>query len=253
LWDVFWVFLGFLGGSALGGALAAVLGEISLAEDLSPVISPMAVFITTASQTLGALAVLAYLSRTRGTGSFATDFGFEVRLRDWWGLPAGMVLQIVVAVATAPLLQLLFPDGPPQQDLLDVTESSDGVLDSLLILTALVLLAPIAEELIFRGILLSRLVRSMAMWWAIGAQAALFALIHLGDPNAIAAIPGIMIIGMVLGYAAIKTGSLSVPLYLHAGVNLAAALLLLFGGAIVDWLDEMAGIEQTESLIRLLF
>ncbi len=93
----------------------------------------------------------------------------------------------------------------------------------------------------------------MAVWWAIAVQAAVFALIHLADPEAIAAIPGLFLIAVVLGYAAIRTGSLSLPLFLHAGVNLTAALLLLYGEPLLDWLDEMSGLEPAESLIRALF
>jgi len=90
------------------------------------------------------------------------------------------------------------------------------------------------------------------VWWAIITQAAVFALIHLADPEAIAALPGLFLIAVVLGYAALRVGNISLSLTLHAGVNLTAALLLLFGGPLLEWLDEMAGLEPAESVIRFV-
>ncbi len=251
--QVFFALLGFVLGGGIGGIIAIALGEISVTADGTTEVSSVGIFITVVAQVGGALLVLAYLSRTKGTGSFAADFGLRVRLRHWWGIPAGAGLQVGAALVTAPLIQLLFPEGPPQQSIAGVTEGTDSALGVVLILLSLVVLAPLAEELIFRGMLLSRLVRSMAMWWAIVVQAAVFALIHLADPEAIAAIPGLFLIAAVLGYAAIKTGSLSLPIFLHAGVNLTAALLLLYGEPLLDWLDELSGLEPAESLIRALF
>ncbi len=251
--QVFFALLGWVLAGGIGGIVAIALGEISLTAGGTTEVSSLGVFIAVGAQVGGALIVLAYLSRTRGTGSFATDFGLQLRLGHWWGIPAGAGLQIGAALVTAPLIQLLFPEGPPQQRIAGVTEGTDSAFGAVLILLSLVVLAPLGEELIFRGMLLSRLVRSMAVWWAIAVQAAVFALIHLTDPEAIAAIPGLFLIAVVLGYAAIRTGSLSLPLFLHAGVNLTAALLLLYGEPLLDWLDEMSGLEPAESLIRALF
>lgn len=244
-----WHFVAVLGGGVLASAVVGVAFVlIQGTDELSTTLILWSVVI----QHLGSLTVLAYLSQTRGTGSFATDFGFALRLEHWWGLPAGAALQIGAAIVTAPLIRALFPEGPPQQSLVTVSEESSTLLEVVLLLFALVLLAPLMEELTFRGILLSRLLRSMAVWLAIGAQAATFALIHLADPEAIAALPGLFLIALVLGYAALKTGNLSLPLTLHAGVNLTAALLLLYGGRLLEWLDEMAGLEPAESVLRLL-
>lgn len=237
------------GGGLVGAFIAgAVVGAISGLE-----VTVSAFVWTFVGQATGNLVVLAYLSRTRGTGSFATDFGFELRLEHWWGLPAGAALQFVAAILSAPLVRVLFPDGAPEQSIVTITEGTETVVDAILILVAVGLLAPVVEEILFRGMLLSRLVRSMGMWWAIVAQAAIFAGLHLADPNAIAAIPGLFLIGAVLGYAATKTGSLSLPITLHAGVNLTAGLLLIYGGELVEWLDRMSGLEPAESVIRFIF
>ncbi len=234
------------------GVLAAGVVGLAIIAIQGPELTTTLLLWSVLVQQIASLLAMVYRSRTRGTGSFLTDFGFALKLQHWWGIPAGVALQIGVAIVTTPLIQLLFPDGPPEQAMLSVIEESQTFVEIALLLVALVILAPLTEELIFRGILLSRLLRSMALWWAIITQAAVFALIHLSKPEAIAVLPGLFLIALVLGYAALKTGNLSLPLTLHAGVNLTAVLLLLFGGPLLEWLDEMAGLEPVESVIRLL-
>ncbi|GMQ85032.1 MAG: type II CAAX endopeptidase family protein [Acidimicrobiia bacterium] len=233
-------------GGGLAGAVVAGIGVVLLYGAELTVVGFVLAF---AGQATGSLLVLAYLSRKTGTGSFAADFGFELHLRDWWGLPAGAVLQFAAALVTAPLVQLFFPEGAPQQEVASIAEGSETIIEVLLILFAVGILAPVVEELTFRGMLLSRLVRSMSRWWAIAAQAGVFAGIHLLDPNATVVLPGLFLIGFVLGYAAIRKGSLSLPIFLHAGVNLTAGLLLVFGDDLVNWLD---GLQPAESLVRMI-
>ena len=240
-------FILVLGAGLVAAAIASIAIVAAGAE-----LTITALVWTIIAQNVGSLLALLYLSRRKGTGNLATDFGLEIHLRHWWGLPAGAALQFAAAILTAPLVRLLFPDGPPQQGIVTITEESQTVFDAALLIVALGILAPLWEEMTFRGMLLSRLVRSMAVWSAIMTQAAVFALIHLADPQAIAAIPGLFLIAAVLGYAALKSGNLSLPITLHAGVNLTAALLLLYGGDLLVWLEEFSGVEPTEALLRLV-
>jgi membrane protease YdiL (CAAX protease family) len=234
-----------------GGVIAATVASIVILMIQGPELTTTLILWTVVVQNVGSIAVLLYLSRTRGTGSLATDFGLAIRLEYWWGLPAGAALQFAAAIVTAPLITLLFPNGAPEQEMITITETSRGAVQVVLLLLALVVLAPISEEMTFRGLLLSRTLRSMALWLAIITQAAVFALIHLADPSAIAAVPGLFLIALVLGYAAIRTGDISLSLTLHAGVNLTAAVLLLYGGDLLTKLEEMTG-GATESMISFL-
>ncbi len=59
-------------------------------------------------------------------------------------------------------------------------------------------------------------------------SAAVFAAIHLVDPVAIYAVPGLFLIGIALGWFALATGDLSLPIAVHAGVNLTAVVLITF-------------------------
>ena len=81
---------------------------------------------------------------------------------------------------------------------------------------------------------------------------AVFAGIHLLDPSAIAAVPGLFIIGVVLGWMAVRQGNLSRAILTHVGVNLTAALLLIFGDEIAEWAERIVeDLEQVEAVIRL--
>lgn len=93
----------------------------------------------------------------------------------------------------------------------------------LLLWVALVLAGPVFEETLFRGFMISGLVRS---WFGMSGAAALTALawaaIHLQyDWCGIATI---FAFGLLLAAARIKTDSLVTPLLLHAAANLFATL-----------------------------
>lgn len=199
------------------------------------------------------LLAMVALSRTRGTGSLAADFGLRLRLGDVWALFAGMGLQIGVALLMAPLIQLLYPEGPPSQEVADLTAESSTVLEGALIIGTVGLLAPLVEEMMFRGMLLSRASRSLRTVWAVVVTSAVFAGVHLLDPNAIAALPGLFIIGVVLAIVAFRRGDLSLAIPLHAGVNLTAALILIFGDQLANRLTDLQeNLEQVDAVVRAL-
>lgn len=80
-----------------------------------------------------------------------------------------------------------------------------------------VILAPIAEELMFRGVILRRL-SNISGTFAIFVSAAIFGMMH---GNLLQTILG-FIIGIVFGYAAVKTGSLLLPIAGHMFINACA-------------------------------
>ena len=235
----------------IAGIFGALLTTAAVVIFMGSELTVMAFTASFAGQAGGNLIAMWVLSITRGTGSFRRDFGLTIEIRHWWGIPAGFGLQVAVVLITAPLLELLFPDGAPQQEVASLTEDTTTLIERLLIVLMVGVAAPVVEEMLFRGMLLSRLVRSMSPMWAVLVQALLFGAIHLLDPSAIAALPGLVIIGAVLGYAAIRTGNLSLSIMLHAGVNLTAAIALMFGPELTDWLEEVAESGGVEGLVKL--
>lgn len=229
------------------GLLGAIFGAVLVAAfgmDIDSVWTNLGVLF--GFQVLAYLAAMAYLSSRLGTGNWATDYGLRFTASNLWGIPGGLVLQIVVGLALAPLVSWLGGDDPPQQEVGEIIADATGTGSTVLIFIAVVVFAPLVEELLYRGMLLSWLRRVMPAWGAVAISALVFAGVHLLDPNAWLVVPGLFLIGVALGYVALRTGSIGLPIMLHAGVNLTAVLLALFGDEIVERLEEMQ--EQLETL-----
>ena len=233
------------------GLMGAVFGALLVTAfdlDLDSVLTNLGVLF--GFQVLGYLAAMAYLSTRVGTGNWATDYGLRFKASNLWGIPGGLALQIVVGLALAPLVSWLGGDDPPQQEVGEIIADATGAGSTVLVFVAVVVFAPLVEELLYRGMLLSWLRRVMPAWGAVAISALVFAGVHLLDPNAWLVVPGLFLIGLALGYVALRTGSLGLPIMLHAGVNLTAMLLALFGDEVVDRLEEMQ--EQLETLAALV-
>jgi membrane protease YdiL (CAAX protease family) len=218
----------FFGG--LAGAVVAFAVATAVNGGEQPAEVP-ALVVSSAAQAVVIVGMLVYMSRSRGTGSWDLDFGLRFEGRDWAGVLMGLVLQLVVILLVLlPLALLLGIEDPPQQDVADVAGGAAGMVERIAVLLVIVVVAPLTEEILFRGVLLSRLRRSMKPTSAVTISAALFAGIHLIDPDAAFVVPGPFVIGLVLGYQALRTGRLGLSIMTHAGVNLLAAVALLF-----DW------------------
>lgn len=88
-------------------------------------------------------------------------------------------------------------------------------------------LAPIGEELLFRGILLPQLTQVMKPWGAIAISALLFGVLH--EAHGVARI-GPMAIGVILGWVRLRSGTLSAPIAIHMIINATALGLAWFAG-----------------------
>jgi len=207
---------GLIGAVVLGALAVAALGvpEDDVADDVG-------VFLATiVGQTAIVVGVLALVSRSKGRGSLRRDFGLTVRLRDAGWLAAGVGLQIALGLALYPLAQLY--DRDDSQTVVELLEDASGP-GLVLFAAAVVVLAPLAEELLFRGALLRALMRRLNPAWAVFVSALVFALVHpLGDPEvgSVIVVPAILTLGVVSGYLAVRSGDLSRSIMLHAGFNL---------------------------------
>jgi membrane protease YdiL (CAAX protease family) len=65
---------------------------------------------------------------------------------------------------------------------------------------------------------------------AVGLSALLFASAHLLDPGAVLVLPGLLLVGIVSGILAVRSGDLSRPILLHVGFNVLVVVVAL-GGA----------------------
>jgi uncharacterized protein len=174
-------------------------------------------------------------SRTQGTRHFLRDLGVRFRLIDLVGIGIGIGGQILVALMYAPFQHEIHDFNGPSQKL---TGASHGG-GFLIIAIAVVLLAPAAEELFFRGLLLKGLVRLFTPLGAgrgaaraAGVVAAvildglLFGLAH-GEWVQLA---GLAAFGMVLAAVSYRTGRLGMNMVAHSTFNLVAILAIAYNG-----------------------
>jgi membrane protease YdiL (CAAX protease family) len=95
-----------------------------------------------------------------------------------------------------------------------------------------VILAPVAEELFFRGLLLRGLWRSFGSRTAILVSAVVFGLSHFAGPTVQTVLPilATTALGLVLGWVFLRTRNLAVPVMVHVLQNALAVGLVLGGG-----------------------
>ena len=84
-------------------------------------------------------------------------------------------------------------------------------------------LAPLFEEIIFRGLLLPVLARRYGVWAGLLVTSFLFAIIHGHLPSFVT----LFGLSMALGAAHLYTGSLTVPVAMHAIFNAITTAILL--------------------------
>lgn len=163
-------------------------------------------------------------SRRRGTGSLSDDLGLRVEKGDVVpGILAGMGSQFVLL----PLLYLPFELLNGDLDVSEKAEETLGVASggSLLLLGVLVvLIAPIVEELFFRGLLQRTLGQWVPPLAAVGLSALVFGVTHFQPLQLL----GLVAFGCVLGFLAQRAGRLGPSLIAHMSFNASSVLVIVF-------------------------
>jgi membrane protease YdiL (CAAX protease family) len=86
-------------------------------------------------------------------------------------------------------------------------------------------LGPLVEELLFRGALLSALLRRMHAGWAVAVSSLLFACVHLPDLGFLwYAVPNLALLAAVLAWLRLRSGSLWPAVVAHGVNNLLAVV-----------------------------
>ena len=160
--------------------------------------------------------------------SVRTQFGFD-RVKPGKALTWCLLIFGAVMLVETPLLDfsvwaldaLRMPH--PEQQAVETFRKENQVSAILWLMLQAVFLAPVIEELFFRGFFMTFLKNYTSTWLAIILSAGVFAFAHL---NLGIALP-LWFLGIVLGAVYEHTGSLIVPIGIHACFNLATSLSLL--------------------------
>jgi membrane protease YdiL (CAAX protease family) len=161
---------------------------------------------------------------------------FQLRLRfgfiaqPWWrsagmaalGLVLCWVVLGVVVSATQPLLHKLAGVELSPQSLVQQAPDITDPLARVLMVVTLCIGAPVMEEFIFRGVLYSVAARFTHPLYACAASSVLFGVIH---GNLMGLLP-LSVLGVLFVEAYRRSGTLLVPILMHAGYNLTTFILL---------------------------
>jgi len=128
------------------------------------------------------------------------------------------ILPVCVAALVVSISALRLVQAPVQTHpvLETVQRTRDPSVVALLCVQA-VIVAPVVEEFLFRGLLMWALARATGMIAALVVSSVLFAVIHVtAEPQAVAPL---FFLGMALGYVAYRTRSLVAPIIAHGLFN----------------------------------
>ena len=163
-------------------------------------------------------------NRRTAQAQFGLDRLEPARLVNW-----SLVVFGAVALVETPLtlfstwLLDAFRVLHPEQQSVETFRQYNQSSTILLFMFQAVLLFPVIEELFFRGFLLTFLKNYTSTWLAIVLSGGVFAFAHLN----LGAVLPLWFLGVVLGLVYEHTGSLLLPMGIHACFNLATALSLL--------------------------
>lgn len=222
-WGDLLAFLGiFLLCTLISGII--VIPLLRLSDSISQQAVTFVSYLVQFSLTIG---LLLFYRRSRGGEGRLLKFSFK-----WFNAALilwGVLLVFMIGVVIEPLLDI-FPDS-----YLEMLNQAVGRGGWAIVTTIIV--APIMEEILFRGIILESVRSRFGTMRSILISAAIFGIIHIIPQQVINA----FFVGLVLGFIYVKTESIFSVMILHA-INNALAYLqtVIFGDQLLS-MKEMIG------------
>lgn len=207
----------------IGVALADAVERVD-GEELSGIVRISAT-IAAAAAGLAVLPVL--LLRRRGAGDLAAlrrpsaDDAI-------WGL-GGMVAAWLAVYAYALIVEVIGVEALEPVSAISESSLYDHVSVIVLVGISAVLIAPLAEELFFRGFLLGGLSRAWSAVPALVLSSALFSALHFDVGSLIP----FMLAGLLFGALYVRTGGVTAPVIAHFGFNVVGYFGSLFNQGVL--------------------
>lgn len=226
-----WVLAGFVLSSAIVALIVWILTEVgvsftALNQTILNTILALAVYILTLIIVVG----VPWLIKK---SSFTKDEAGLTRLPSWMDIlmaPAGFIVYFIVSgILTFTVTQLVpgFDTSEVQQTgFEDISQRYEYILA----FATLVVLAPVAEEVLFRGYLYGKLRKYVPIWVAILATSALFGLVH-GQWNV-----GLDVFALSIILCSLRevTGNIWAGILLHMLKNGVAFYFLFINTSLLD-------------------
>lgn len=187
--------------------------------------SPFAALISAMVGLMAVQALLGWLSPARVPVVTAARLGGDPAIPWAVATTAGLralTLLLPTMLAAALLSALLLPQTDQLHAAVDLSLARSDAVGLIAMGLAAVVVAPLAEELLFRGIVFRQIRQRLGFAPALLTSSLLFAVMH-GDPSQMLTY-SVLGGGFALGYA--WTGSLWTPVIMHAVWNLATVVLM---------------------------
>lgn len=234
--DGLWGALGFLALAIFLANLLVLIYIVATHEKTSLAGLSVGDLITSSIGTWsGFLGGAYFVAKRRGTGSLRRDYGlkFNLKIDLPIGILSGVLLQLVVIPLLYQPLESVIPNlqkqlsGPANQ----ITSSAHGLsIDTIVVGLIIVVGAPFAEEIFFRGLLLGSIgykTRKMTVFVGnlitVVSSAIIFALAHVEPLQTL----GLFAVGIVLAVYRIKLKRLGAGIVTHASFNLVTFIALV--------------------------
>ncbi len=215
----------FLALALVGRGVASVpMDRLGLDETRGRVLGVVVVQALWLAMSLGVARLTFPLGLRRGLGLSA---------RHWFldGLRGGAAYLAVLPVVVLLLWAMTLLPGAPVHPMIDAMPKVSAGWKAVVFLSA-GLLAPLCEEVFFRGLVQSMFRRYFrGAWPGLLLASAWFAVSHVdGEGKGVHWVPPLFALGVVLGYNYERTGRLLAPIVTHAALNSITLLSLLVYG-----------------------
>ncbi len=213
--------------TAAGTELGRTAMQIGKGVALNDFRIPIPVLVLMNAPLWGCLIVVPLWARRDGL-DWRRDLRWSVTRRD---IPMGLVIGAMAQFALIPLYEVVFlvfgerdVDGVARDLFAGVNSSTD--IAFLVLMT--VIAAPIAEEIVYRGLLFHALRDAWApKSGAISGAVILSSLIFAGSHFQLIQFPGLVFFAVIAAVAVHRTGRLGTAIWAHVGFNLTTLTLLL--------------------------
>lgn len=167
-----------------------------------------------------------------GTPLLARRYGLDWRQQlGWWmrprdigvGAAVGVALQLVaVPLLYWPIFQI-FGDLDVEAPARELADLAVAPLDVAMFAVMTIVIAPITEEVFFRGLLQGALRDRLGPVWALAIASVAFGISHFQWIQ----FPALLLVGAVNGLIVLRTGRLGAALWSHAAFNALTVIALL--------------------------
>ncbi len=164
-----------------------------------------------------------------------------------WGQALGFAIGTYIAYAICAGIYLVAtgvdPENQPEHSIVTILKGDPPTLPVVILLLAGVVVAPIVEELIFRGFLMRQLTELVGPVGGVVMSSVIFGAVHLGSIPLVLVVP-YMMLGGVLGAVAWYADSLRPAMAIHTTQNaLAMGIASGFGGMTVVLIAAAVGFQ----------